>query len=424
MARLRTTPWQPKKKIEYLQEKKLYLLLRYAYLNVGYYHDLFNSARINLSPGSALEELKNVPLTTKQNLISAGIDKIFSNPQKMNRCIKKFTSGSSGEPFEIYLRKKDYDALAALTIRNYKINGLGLYSRRIEIGSPDTIEGGESIFNKLGFWRTRNLSVHLKMEDMSGLINAYRPDAIVAYPSALKQLCQYIIDNKINIFKPRCLFCRSEFLDAETRVLAKRAFGVDIFDFFGCWEIGLFAFECKEHLGYHLSQDACLTEFIGINGKAAAEGEISRIVCTNFYSYAMPFVRYDIGDMGSYSSEPCRCGIRFPRLSRIMGRADDCIVLRSGEKVLPSTVILSFKDILGISKYRIVQEDTANLTVSLQLSEQQKNEPHGIVQKVASNMHQIFRGKINVRVEISDYLKSNAGEKYKSIISKINQGFN
>lgn len=267
LAALNNTQWHSAYQMNKIQGRKLISLLNYAYKNVEYYRELFNSVGFMPDSQHSLEKFSRIPVTTKQDLRNAGLDGIFAKKAIRGNCIKKFTSGSSGEPFNIYFCKRDHDALAALAARCFINNGLNFFSRRIEIGNVAVLEERQSFLNKMGFWQTKNVPTFLPEQEMVSLINSYRPNVIVGYPSALELLSRYVIDNKKDVFTPRAVFCRSELLGPGTRSLIEKAFETEVFDFFGCQEVGLFAFECSQHSGYHISQDTCITEFINLEGK-------------------------------------------------------------------------------------------------------------------------------------------------------------
>ena len=73
------------------------------------------------------------------------------------------------------------------------------------------------------------------------------------------------------------------------------------------------------HNGYHVAIDSVIMEFLKDNKpvKPGGEGEIVVTVLNNF---AMPFIRYNLHDMGSFSSKPCSCGRTFPLMTQIKGR--------------------------------------------------------------------------------------------------------
>jgi len=88
----------------------------------------------------------------------------------------------------------------------------------------------------------------------------------------------------------------------------------------------MIASQCK-YKNYHYFLDNVYVEFLDDEGKDVGEGEIGEIVLTTLRSPVMPFIRYKIGDIGSYTLEECPCGRHFPLLKSFEGRADDIFIL-------------------------------------------------------------------------------------------------
>jgi phenylacetate-CoA ligase len=106
------------------------------------------------------------------------------------------------------------------------------------------------------------------------------------------------------------------------------------------------ASECLEGLGgAHVNEDHFLVECIDPeSGAPVGDGEIGELVFTTLTKEALPLLRYRTGDLASLTREPCACGRTFARMSRIVGRTDDMLIIR-GVNVFPSEierVLLSF----------------------------------------------------------------------------------
>ncbi len=68
---------------------------------------------------------------------------------------------------------------------------------------------------------------------------------------------------------------------------------------------------------------------------ASRAGEMGRMVVTPLHNFAMPLIRYDIGDYAEVG-KVCPCGRGLPVLARIMGRARNVLMLTSGERRWPT----------------------------------------------------------------------------------------
>lgn len=131
---------------------------------------------------------------------------------------------------------------------------------------------------------------------------------------------------------------------------------------------GNIAWECSEHAGYHTNIDLVVPEFVK-DGAHAAVGEAGKIVLTPLWNFAMPLIRYDIGDVGRQSSERCPCGRGLPLMEVIEGRYDDFIVLPSDRMISPYVTSRYFENVEGIDEYKIIQQARNKINIQLVLKE-------------------------------------------------------
>jgi phenylacetate-CoA ligase len=123
--------------------------------------------------------------------------------------------------------------------------------------------------------------------------------------------------------------------------------------------------ECAEARdGAHVNEDHFLVEVVDPqSGEPLPDGEVGELVFTTLTKEALPFLRYRTGDLASLSREPCACGRTFVRMSRIVGRSDDMLVIR-GVNVFPSEVERVLLEQPGLAPhYQLVVERPEHLDV-------------------------------------------------------------
>jgi phenylacetate-CoA ligase len=110
--------------------------------------------------------------------------------------------------------------------------------------------------------------------------------------------------------------------------------------------------ECVEGLaGAHVNEDHFLVEVIDPQtGELRADGEVGELVFTTLTKEALPLLRYRTGDLASVTREPCVCGRTFARMSRVIGRTDDMLVIR-GVNVFPSEIERVLLGIAGLEPH-------------------------------------------------------------------------
>lgn len=141
----------------------------------------------------------------------------------------------------------------------------------------------------------------------------------------------------------------------EQRELITREFGCRIFDSYGATEVGFIAFECPAGGGYHLASESVLAEITDEDGGPLPAGTLGRVVLTALYNYAMPFIRYAIGDYAVAAEGPCGCGRTLPRLAGIAGRSRNVFTFADGSQQSPWGWRSAFVPLIAATQMQIVQ---------------------------------------------------------------------
>jgi phenylacetate-CoA ligase len=125
------------------------------------------------------------------------------------------------------------------------------------------------------------------------------------------------------------------------REAIESALGLTAVDIYGLSEVmgpGVSA-ECLEgRKGAHVNEDHFLVEVVDPrSGQPLPDGEVGELVFSTLTKEALPLLRYRTGDLASVTREPCACGRTFARMSRVLGRTDDMLIIR-GVNVFPSEI--------------------------------------------------------------------------------------
>ena len=104
---------------------------------------------------------------------------------------------------------------------------------------------------------------------------------------------------------------------------------------YACQEIGSIACECNTAAHHHVTAENALVEIVDEQGRDVAPGGRGRVVVTGLYNYAMPFIRYEVGDIAVAGTGPCACGRTLPIIRRIEGRTRNVFVFRDGTRFWP-----------------------------------------------------------------------------------------
>jgi phenylacetate-CoA ligase len=124
-----------------------------------------------------------------------------------------------------------------------------------------------------------------------------------------------------------------------TRKQLEKRLNLKAYDCYGLSEMfgpGI-GFECQEQNGLHIWSDNFLVEVLDENGEQVSEGEKGELVLTSINKEGFCNIRYRTGDMAKLLESECECGRTTTKISRLMGRADDMLIVR-GINVFPSQI--------------------------------------------------------------------------------------
>lgn len=407
--------------LEKLQNRKLRAVVKHAYENVPYYHELFNSAKLKPEDIKTKEDLVKIPITTKQVLQRLSISERVAKGVNINKCIKCRTSGSTGEPLDVFLNKRELSYRVAMQTRVY---GLNLTEKKVNIldrthlppkGSPATIfRKLKQCLNHLGLWRRYYFSLFEEPGELVSKLLEIKPDVIETQPSTLKLISEFVRENNITGISPKSIFTRAELLSREDRKQIETVFGTRLTDLYGIIEFGIVAWECDRHQGYHINSDIVLVEAIKNNQQVY--GEEGKMVCTDLINYTMPLIRYAVEDIVILSKEKHNCGSNFPLIRLIEGRSNDFVTLPSGKILPPILLIITLEKIEGISQFKLVQENINVFDVQIVKGQ---NFKETTIEEVKRLLTEILNRKTRINVNIVSEIPREKSGKVRPIVSKI-----
>lgn len=188
------------------------------------------------------------------------------------------------------------------------------------------------------------------------------PDYLITHASNLAALAELTLRRGSRLPNLRQARTYSEALRPEMRDLVRRAWDVEVADVYSCEEAGYIALQCPRHEHYHVQSENLLVEVLDDAGKPCGPGETGRVVITTLHNFAMPLIRYELGDYAEVG-EPCDCGRGLPVLTRILGRLRNMIVLPNGRRHWPSFPSALWHSVADIKQFRVTQISTGSLEV-------------------------------------------------------------
>jgi phenylacetate-CoA ligase len=358
---LAETELLPPDEIAAYQRNLLLPLLEHARTHVPFYKQRL--AAIFETGAPDLSRWREIPILTRTQAQAdvAALTSAFLPPH-CGAAKNEETSGSTGIPFR-HLRNELMStaniALTDRTFRWWRLDGdkamASFTSRRKHLAPPPdgaTLQG----------WRTGYKGTHYVIDMWADTdiqiewLLARRPAYLTAYSSTLLALAERVRQRGIDL-KLEGIISNATALSDDIRAVCKEVLGARPHDHYGAQEVGSIAAECALCGQYHVNAETVFVEILRDDGTACAPGETGRVIVTSLYNYAMPFIRYEIGDYAVADPGNVDCAVRLPALSRVLGRYRNTFTLPDGRIVYPYVGIGRFRDYISFSQVQVVQTD-------------------------------------------------------------------
>ena len=367
----------PREDLEQLQLERLQSTLYRVGTHVPFYRKKFNELKIDFDSFNSLEDLRKLPFTMKQDLRDNYPYGLFAVPLREIVRVHS-SSGTTGMATVVGYTKNDIKNWSNLVARILCAAGLT---------ADDVVQiaFGYGLF-------TGGFGLHYGAERLGAsvipisagntkrqiqIMQDFKTTALVCTPSYALKMADVMMEMGIN---PHGLSLRYGLFGAEPWSEAMRAeinerLGIRSSDNYGLSEVmgpGV-AGECRECNGLHINEDHFLVEILDPKTlEPVAPGEIGELVITTLTKEAFPVIRYRTRDLTRLLPGPCPCGRTLARMSRIMGRTDDMLIIK-GVNVFPTQIEAVLFAIEGTEPhYRIIVERENNedrITVMVEVVE-------------------------------------------------------
>jgi phenylacetate-CoA ligase len=349
------------KVIQDYQNTRLRRLILHAYKRVPYYRELFNRSGVRPEIIRTGADLPAIPITSKKDLRASPVEHLLASGVDRQKLIEHTTSGSTGEPFTIRRTWLEERLLNVLRRRAMHSFGRRMDDRQVSIGLAGRHHPGNgqlplALLRTLRLYRSTGIDCRRPLEDIVCALRNLHIDVLGGYPGVLARIAMILNRDGAGGIHPRFVAVAGEVLTPTMRHQITRAFAAPVFDTYASHEFNLLAWQCKQSGEYHICSDGLILEVLK-DGRAAAPGEWGEVVGTNLHSFAMPFIRYRLGDLVQNGSPSCRCGQPYPTLREIRGRMIDYFQLEDGRMIHPYDIVVRvLEKAPWIGHYQLVQE--------------------------------------------------------------------
>ena len=420
----------PRAELEQLQLERLQSTINRAYRNVQFYGGVMRDAGLTPDDFTSLDDLMRLPLTTKTDLRESYPYGMFAVPLREVRRIHS-SSGATGVPTVVGYTANDVEHWTELVARNLAAAGVdeedvvqiffgyGMFS-----GGFGLHQGAERVGASVLPAATAEIRKQISvMQD-------FRTTVLVGTPSYARQIAETIAESELSAqsLSVRVGLFGGEQWTERTRQIIEDKLLIVALDIYGLAELGGpgVAGECEYKCGLHIAEDHFLAEVIDPDtGERLDEGEEGELVLTAIDKEAFPLLRYRTGDITSLTREVCTCGRTHARMSRVLRRTDDVIVIQ-GMKIFPGDIQAIVETMEGVAGPRmqvVLDRDGGEDTMEVQI-ELSRPPAGGRLSELDRQRHEaeeLLRRSLGVAVRVKFVEPSSLaplGEKTSAVVDK------
>jgi phenylacetate-CoA ligase len=403
------------------QWKQVTAILAHAERHSPYYRDRFRSLGLTAGDIRSWEDFRQLPILTKAIIREHG-ERLVCDGVPRSVLTRRRTSGSTGVALHFYTRDDEFQVKRAAAIYRDQWSGWRLGEWRACLwGLPDPRPAWS--------WRSwlrnhtleRALTLNTLFIDDEAIrlfvkqVRRYRPTLLFGHAHSLYLLARRWRHGDLPKYRFAGAVSTAMVLRDFERQSVQDTFGCQVFDRYGCEEVSLIASECEAHAGLHVNTDTLFMEPLQVAGREAP------VVVTDLNNLAMPFIRYEIGDMAIEAGWPCPCGRTYPLLSRVAGRLADYLRRPDGVWVSGISLTDNFATLIpGIVQMQIIQDAPSHLVLRIVTDEQYHGESeYAVKEQVVERFGSLMR----MTIEYVDRIEPDSSGKFRFSRCLLDESF-
>ncbi|MDD5758385.1 MAG: phenylacetate--CoA ligase family protein [Desulfobulbaceae bacterium] len=419
---LETSQWWPSKKLHRQQQHQLSALLDHAAQHVPFFRKtLAKTDLTRLTP----QAWQKIPLLTRALIQKSG-QSLFSTstPKEHGQIGQLQTSGSTGKPIVTLQTSLTQYFLQALTLREHFWHHRDFSAKMVAIRPEGKLPPGQSM-ERLGWGPATDglikpapfaaMNARTTVDQQAKWLVQQNPVYFLSLPSNINALARYFLAKNWRLPALKEVKTYGELLDDSVRALCQEAWNVPVVDTYSAQEVGTIALQCPEAGNYHVMAESIMVEIIDENGKPCPPHEVGRVVLTPLHNFAMPLIRYEIGDYAAFGA-PCSCGRGLPVLEKIAGRQRNMLILPDGRQHWPSFPAEIWLPFPAIRQFQLIQRQPYTITVCLvaetKLTPLEENH-------LTASLQERFTYPFVIDFEYLSTIERSKGGKFEDFISEI-----
>jgi phenylacetate-CoA ligase len=424
--RLQESQWWPPERLLDHQVRQLGALAAHAYRTVPIHRRRLDAAAIDPARPLTLADWRRLPVLTRKDLQQSEAALLSrAVPREHGELVTTKSSGSTGTP--VTVRGTVFDALVfkAITLRHFLWHPHDFTGKLVSIRRSEGADypgglaqerWGDTATFPFATGPAATLSIGASISEQAEWLARQDPDYLLTYPSNLLFLAEHCQSHGIGLPHLEHVTTIGEVLNPEAREACRSAWDAPVIDIYSAQEVGAIAYQCPDHEHYHAQAESILVEIIDATGAPCAPGQVGRVVVTPLYNYAMPLLRYELGDYAE-ASGPCSCGRGLPVLKRILGRErNSLLVTPTGKRYWPAFGSRKFAEIAPVVQHQFAQKRRDWIEGRLVT-----RRPLTVAEEDALRAHVLSRLPWPFRLTFSfcDDIPRNSGGKFENFVSEV-----
>jgi len=417
LEKLDRSQWWPKEDLIYQQNENLQKTIQYAYKNVQYYKELFDTLKLVPSDFRTIEDLQKLPILTKK-IVRIHFNKFISTSVPKNSIIHYSTSGSTGSPLPLACDAATIQKDWAIMWRANRRFGVDYTARGAHF--PGKVIVPSTQYNP-PFWRSNSFAnqkifsvYHIGPNTVNHYLDEldrWAPDYWYGYSSAMSLISKYALQiGRRCSSPPKAIFAGSEKVYPDDRKAMMKVGQCKVMSGYGSQEYVCRIMECEKG-SFHVDTEYGIAEIIGDDGLPAKSG---RLVATGFANKVMPLIRYDTGDLSEWYDGQCPCGRKSPRIKEIIGRIEDYITMFDGRTIgRLSSVVLVSKNVI---ESQIYQPDLHTIVIRIVKDKNYTLKDEAAILKA---LREKVGSLVDIRCVYVDALPKTSSGKLRAIVSDV-----
>lgn len=364
-------------------------------------------------------DLNDWPVVNK-NELRENKEAHLSTACQCDRLISMSTSGSTGTPFSCLQdvnKKKHVNAEVMFYSgkAGYKIGRRIIFIRSLV--KKVTKSPLQQFLSNIYLLNCKDFSDR-GIEDMLQRVKELSAGSgamILSYASTLDAFRKYFEKHGAALAK-ECNICGivsgSEMLYDATRESMEQAFGCKCFSRYSNEENGIIGQDDNQNNVFLPNRASYVVEILKFDSNEPAPvGEVGRVVITDLFNYAMPMVRYDTGDAGSWV-EIEHNGVKRKAIGNFAGRAVDMIFDCDGNQISPHSITNGMWKFEGIKQFQFIQKTKTDYLMKINKGSEYSAD------ELLEVLHDVVGQCANIKLEEVDDIPILASGKRRYIVNE------